>query len=63
VTNEINFAGVRRQCILYETCLIAQRLRCVGWPRWSLAVSEQVHGTDAKLILQVVHQPAPLARP
>ena len=42
--------------------LIAQRLRCFGWPRWSLAVSEQVHGTDATLIPQIVHQPPPLAR-
>src|SRR6516162_6045244 len=60
MTDEINLAGVRRQRGLYETCLIAQRLRCFSRPRWCLAVSEQVHGTDATLILQIVHQPAPL---
>jgi hypothetical protein len=63
VTDEINLAGIDRQSGFDETGLIAKRLRFFGRPWRRLALSEQVHCTDAKPILQIFHQPAPLACP
>jgi hypothetical protein len=62
VTDEINLLGIMRQRGFDETCLIVKRLSHFGRPWRSLAVSKQVHRTDTKLTLQIVHQPAPLAR-
>ena len=62
VTDEINLVGICRQRGFDETCLIVKRLNCFGRPWRSLAVSKQVHRTNAKLVLQIAHQPAPLAR-
>jgi hypothetical protein len=58
----MDLARIGRQHGFDETGLIVKRLRCLGRPWRRLAVSEQVHRTDAKPILQIVHQSAPLAR-